>query len=104
MLTEALSDLQQLLLELDKLLGHPGAEVAGHAGETLADWRHRAKDVQERLRKLHKQAHARVGTAAKSLEESLQDNPWRTVAIAAAAGLLLGLALGSFERSAPPDQ
>jgi ElaB/YqjD/DUF883 family membrane-anchored ribosome-binding protein len=99
MLTEALSDLQQLLQELDKLLTHSGGDVAGQAQKAVADWHHRAKAVHQRLSKLQGQAQAQVRTATKAVEESLQDNPWRAVAIAALAGLLVGLALGPRERS-----
>lgn len=95
-----LSELQTLLGELEELLKESGEEVVADAGEAVASWHARVKGLQTRLNKLQGQAQDRVAAVAKSAQHVLEGNPWRAVAIAAAAGLLLGLALGS--REGPP--
>jgi ElaB/YqjD/DUF883 family membrane-anchored ribosome-binding protein len=99
----AISELQDLLAELEKVLTHSGADLADQAQETVANWQGRVKAVQERLGKLQRQAEHQFSSAARSAERSLRENPWRAVAIAAVAGLLAGLALGSRERSGPQE-
>jgi ElaB/YqjD/DUF883 family membrane-anchored ribosome-binding protein len=102
MLTDrALSELEQLLSELDALLAKSGGELSAHAGGTLAMWRAKLKSAQERFSRLHVQARQRAGEAAEAGEQALRENPWRSVAVAATAGLLLGLALGARDRSVP---
>jgi len=95
-----LHELQNLLVELEELLKESGEEVAAEAGEALAGWHTRVKGLHARLNKLQGQAQDRLAGAAKSAQHVLEGNPWRAVVIAAAAGLLVGLALGS--REGPP--
>lgn len=88
------SEVQHLISELEKLLAASAGEATAHAEEAAANWHKTLKSAQQRLEKLRQHTRRRVTDAARTATHTLQDSPWTSVAIAATAGLLLGLLLG----------
>jgi ElaB/YqjD/DUF883 family membrane-anchored ribosome-binding protein len=85
-----LGDLRQVLAELEALLVQPAEHLERAAAEverTLDGLRGRVSEMQSHVRR-------RVSDAVHDANRSVRENPWATVAMAATATLLLGLALG----------
>lgn len=95
------SDLQSLMTELERLLTRSTGDVASHAEEALATWRSTLQKAQDRLNQLLGQTHRKIENVGNSAEQAVHGNPWRSVAIAAAAGFLFGLALSTHRESRP---
>jgi len=89
------SDLQQVVAEVEKVLATPAGDVATDAKEAVTGWRSRLKSAQNRLETWERNTHQGVADAARTATHALYTHPWRSVAIAATAGFVLGLALGS---------
>jgi ElaB/YqjD/DUF883 family membrane-anchored ribosome-binding protein len=92
-------DLQQLIVELEKLLQASKGEATTHAEEAVTNWRNALQGAQQRLEKMQESTRQRVADAVRTASHALRDNPGKSVAIIAAAGILLGLALGGHDRS-----
>jgi len=88
------SEVQHLITELEKLLAASAGEVSAQTQEAVANWRKTLRSAQQRLEKLRLHTGRRVADAARTATRTLHDSPWTSVAIAATAGLLLGLVLG----------
>lgn len=81
------SETEQLL----KSIGSAGSEGAQQVRASVEESLDAAK---ERLMKLQKDIADRSRAAAQATEEYVQDNPWQSVAAAAAIGALAGLVAG----------
>jgi ElaB/YqjD/DUF883 family membrane-anchored ribosome-binding protein len=88
-------DLQQVLGELEKLLAASTGEAKAHAEEAVTSWRQALSGASDRLGKLQEATRRQVADAARTASRTLRDNPWKSMAIVATAGVLLGLALGN---------
>lgn len=86
-------ELQQVLGELEKLLASSSGEAKAHAQEALGNWRHALNDARDHLEKLQETTRRQVADAARTASRALRDNPWKSMAVVATAGVLLGLAL-----------
>jgi len=94
-----LSDLQNLIDDLEKLLVASTGEAKEHAEQAVSNWRHALKGSQERLEKLQEDTRERVAEAVRTASQTLRDNPWKSVSIVAATGFLLGLALSRHDHT-----
>ena len=90
----AFSEVQHLITELEKLLSGSAGEVTAQTQEAVAKCRKALRSAQQRLEKLQLRTGRRVADAARTATRSLHDSPWTSVAIAATAGLVVGLLLG----------
>lgn len=79
-------DMEQLLKATATQTGKQVAQVRARAEESLQAARARIADAQEN-------AWARACAASKATSEYVRENPWQILAIAAAAGLVLGFFL-----------
>ncbi|HEV2286973.1 MAG TPA: hypothetical protein VGR80_13080 [Steroidobacteraceae bacterium] len=86
-------DVQKVVAELEKLLATSSGDTRAHAEAAVSDWRDALKDAQGRLEKLQESTRKRVADAARTASHALRDNPGKSLAIVAATGFLLGLAL-----------
>jgi len=93
------ADLEKVVVELEKFLASSSGEARAQAEQAAADWRNALKDARGRLEKLQASTHKRLREAAHSAAHALRDNPGKSMAIVAAAGFLLGLAI---RRQEPP--
>jgi ElaB/YqjD/DUF883 family membrane-anchored ribosome-binding protein len=86
-----MSDLRVVISDAEELL----RMTAGEAGEGTADLRGRvqARMNQAKVELIHVQeaAAAKVKAAGHATDEFVHVNPWQSIGIAAAMGLLLGL-------------
>ncbi len=96
MTTEA--GIEQLMQDLKAVVGDAEAllaATAGAVGERVADARRRAGESLEqaraRLGTLERELGTRARAAAGDVEDYVRDNPWQTIAAAAALGLLVGV-------------
>lgn len=79
-------DMEQLLKATASQTGEHIAKVRAKADESLAAAKVRIAEAQE-------SALVRTRAAGRATNEYVRENPWQVMAIAAAAGLMLGLAL-----------
>ncbi len=67
--------------------------VTEPAADALASLRERLEAAQERLSDYYSTAKSKTIAGAKSTDAAIRDKPYHAIAIAAGAGLLLGLYL-----------
>lgn len=89
-----MADLQVVLADAEALL----AATASDAGTGMAELRKRVQSSLSNAKTGLIEAQAAVldkaKAAAKVTDEYVHENPWKSVSIAAGAGLLIGLLLG----------
>lgn len=72
--------------------------TASQAGEKVAAARARAQEslrtAKEELRRLEEMAEDRARAAVKATDEYVHENPWQSVGIAAAIGVVIGMLIG----------
>lgn len=89
-----MSDLQVVIGDAEALLRMTSDEV----GESAADLRGRIMDrmnqAKVELAHLQQVAVARVKEAGHATDEYVHENPWKSIGIAAGAGLVIGLLIG----------
>jgi ElaB/YqjD/DUF883 family membrane-anchored ribosome-binding protein len=91
--TQLIDDLTAVIREAESLL----RATAAQTGERVEEIRGRAEEAvrnaKARLAGVEEQALERARVFAGGADEYVRGNPWQAVAIAAGAGLLLGLLL-----------
>ncbi|MDO8541544.1 MAG: hypothetical protein Q7S40_13980 [Opitutaceae bacterium] len=88
---ELLNDLYSLVADAEKMMGDA---VSEHTGEAVSAMRARFNIAQERLGEMYTGAREKVVAGAKYTDESIRENPYQSIAIAAGVGLLVGVLLG----------
>lgn len=92
---EELADsLRRVLADAEELLGATSEE----AGDAVADLRARLADnleqARDKLQDTEAVLRANAQEVAASADEYVRENPWSSLGMAAAAGLVLGVLLG----------
>jgi len=89
-----LADLRLVVADAEELL----RSTAGQAGEGAAELRARVQDSLARARdglaQAQEAAITKARAAGRAADEYVHDNPWRSIGIAAGAGLVVGLLIG----------
>ena len=89
---------KELLTELKALAAEAEAMIGDSAGETSDDamgaLRSRYEAMQERMSDLYDGAKKKVVAGAKYTDETIRENPYQSIAVAAGLGLLIGVLLG----------
>jgi ElaB/YqjD/DUF883 family membrane-anchored ribosome-binding protein len=88
---ELLNDLHALVSEAEKMMGDSLTE---HTDEAVTALRSRFDAAQERLGNLYAGAKQKVVAGAQCTDKAIRANPYQSLAIAAGAGLILGVLLG----------
>ena len=88
---DLLNDLQALITEAEKMIG---SSVSENSTAAMGALRVRYDAAQERLGELYEGAKVRVVAGAKCTDAAIRANPYQSLAIAAGAGLLIGVLLG----------
>jgi len=96
-----LGDLQKAMAELEGLLGQGTERLQEPFGETAERLRERFDAARAHLATLQTEIGGGVKRAAKVADESVRNNPWSSILIAAAAAFVLGFALARSESSGP---
>jgi ElaB/YqjD/DUF883 family membrane-anchored ribosome-binding protein len=90
-------DLQKLVAELETVITHAKETAGEHIGDRLEEATSGLRNVlngaRRRIGELEAELERRFHRTAKTTRESVRENPWGAVAIAAATALLLGFAL-----------
>jgi len=88
---EILNDLHALVAEAEKMMGD---NVAEHTEEAIHSLRERFEAAQERFSELYATAKKKVVAGAKYTDHAIRENPYQALAVAAGAGLLIGVLVG----------
>ena len=88
---ELLNDLHALVQEAEKMMGD---SISEHTADAVGALRLRFDAAQERLGELYEVARKKVVAGAKCTDTAIRENPYQAMAIAAGAGLLIGVLLG----------
>jgi ElaB/YqjD/DUF883 family membrane-anchored ribosome-binding protein len=89
-------DMEQLLKATASQTGQHMAQVRARAEESLQAAKLRIAEAQE-------SALVRTRAAGRATDAYVRENPWQVVAIAAVAGLALGLVLGRSSDASGPE-
>lgn len=89
-----LADLRLVVADAEELL----RTTAGQAGEGAAELRAKVQAsisrAREGLAQVQETAVAKARAAGRAADDYVHDNPWRSIGIAAGAGVLVGLLIG----------
>jgi ElaB/YqjD/DUF883 family membrane-anchored ribosome-binding protein len=88
---ELLRDLQALVADAEKMAGD---SISEHTTDAIVALRTRFDAAHVRMTELCATAKQKVVAGAKCTDEAIRANPYQSLAIAAGAGLLLGVLLG----------
>ena len=85
---ELLSELQALVAEAETMMA---GSLSEHSAEAFGNLRERFNAAQERFGDAYTEARKKVIAGAKYTDETIRANPYRSLAIAAGIGLLIGV-------------
>ena len=88
---DLLNDLHALVAEAEKMMSE---SISEHTTDAISGLRTRYDAAQERLNDLYATARTKVVAGAKSTDTAIRENPYQALAIAAGAGLIVGVLLG----------
>ena len=88
---ELLTELKALVAEAEHMIGDSIGETTDEAVGAL---RTRYEAMQERMSELYDGAKKKVVAGARYTDETIRENPYQSIAIAAGGGLLVGVLLG----------
>lgn len=88
---ELLAELQSLAVEAEKMIGD---SVSESSDEAMGALRARYEAMQERISDLYDGARKKVIAGAKYTDETVRENPYQSMAVAAGIGLLVGVLIG----------
>jgi ElaB/YqjD/DUF883 family membrane-anchored ribosome-binding protein len=89
---------QELLTELHALVSEAEKMIGGSAGEAtqsaLGALQEKYENMQEQLSEVYATAKKKIVAGAKYTDETIRENPYQSMAVAAGLGLLVGVLLG----------
>ena len=88
---DILDELHSLVADAEKMVGE---SVSEHSEEAIGALRSRYEAAQERLADAYDRTKKKVVAGAKYADETIRENPYQSVAVAAGVGLLVGLLIG----------
>jgi len=86
-LKAVIADAEELLQLTSSQTGEKVVELRARMGENLRAARYKLQDAEAAMREKAK-------AAAQATDVYVHDNPWKSIGIAAGAGLLVGLLIG----------
>ncbi|HEY1765467.1 MAG TPA: hypothetical protein VGF85_11125 [Opitutaceae bacterium] len=89
------NDLRALVTEAQKLIDASGAEANGADRMAL---RERFEAAKERFNELYSTAKKRVVDGGKYADQTIRNNPYQSIAIAAGVGMIIGILVGRRDR------
>lgn len=87
-------DFAAVLVEAEEMLKRAASETGDKARDLRSQVEAKLLQAKLRLQELEGQALDHAKVAARATDTYVHENPWQAIGIAAAVGLLLGLALG----------
>jgi ElaB/YqjD/DUF883 family membrane-anchored ribosome-binding protein len=89
--TQLIDDLTAVIRDAESLLRATAAQTGSKVEEVRARAEETMRNAKARLAGIEEQALERARVVAYDADEFVRGNPWQAVAIAAGAGLLIGL-------------
>jgi ElaB/YqjD/DUF883 family membrane-anchored ribosome-binding protein len=89
--SQLIDDLTAVIRDAESLLRATASQTGGKVEEIRARAEETVRNAKERLAGIEEQAVERARVFAGDADEYVRGNPWQAVAIAAGAGLLIGL-------------
>jgi ElaB/YqjD/DUF883 family membrane-anchored ribosome-binding protein len=89
-----LSDLKTVVADVDHYLRATAGEASEGTGRARARLEATLGSVKERLAEGKRELVGKARTAAQATDDYVHENPWRSIAIIAGAGLIAGLLIG----------
>lgn len=91
---QLLNDFNAVVSETENLLKSLANEGGERAQALRTKLEQSLRSAKDKLIDLEEVVVAKTRAAARSTDEYVHDNPWKSVGIAAAIGLVIGIALG----------
>jgi ElaB/YqjD/DUF883 family membrane-anchored ribosome-binding protein len=91
---DMLDELRSLVSDAEKMVG----DTIENSEDAVSALRQRYEAAQERLADVYEGARRKVTAGAKYTDETIRENPYQSIAVAAGIGLLAGLLLGRSSR------
>jgi len=88
---DILDELHSLVADAEKMVGD---SVSEHSEDAISALRSRYEAAQERLSDAYDRTKKKVVAGAKYADETIRENPYQSVAVAAGVGLVVGLLIG----------
>jgi len=88
---ELLNDLRSLVTDTEAMVSDT---VTEHTADAVSALRNRFEAAQERLNTLYAGAKKQAVAGAKYTDETIRENPYQSLAVAAGVGLVVGILLG----------
>lgn len=85
------SDLRQVIADTEELLRMSSSETGDSAAEVRSRIQNRLQAARAQLTELQDMAVAKAKAAGLATDEFVHENPWRSIGIAAAVGLVVGV-------------
>jgi ElaB/YqjD/DUF883 family membrane-anchored ribosome-binding protein len=88
---DLLNELRTLVVDAEKMLGE---SISEHTADAVGALRVRYDAASERMGELYEGARKKVVAGAKKTDETIRENPYQSIAIAAGVALVVGILLG----------
>ena len=88
---DLLDELRTLVSDAEKMVGDT---VDENSEQVMGALRQRYEAAQERLGEVYENARKKITQGAKYTDETIRENPYQSIAVAAGLGLLVGVLLG----------
>lgn len=85
------SDLRQVIADTEELLRMSSSEAGDSAAEVRSRIQDRLQAARAQLAELQDMAVAKAKAAGHATDEFVHENPWKSIGIAAAVGLVVGM-------------
>jgi|SRR5579862_6299831 len=92
---ELIDGLASIVEQIDQLVRSVGGSAGAKAGEAGAEMSASLHAARERLEEVERDLQHTLKRAAKSTGRYIENHPWPAIAIAAAAGFVVGALLAS---------
>src|SRR5436190_10565336 len=88
---DLLNELRTLVADAEKMLGE---SISEHTADAVGALRVRYDAASERMGEIYEGARKKVAAGAKKTDETIRENPYQSIAIAAGVALVVGILLG----------
>ena len=85
---ELISEMQALVAEAETMIA---GSISEHSAQAFSKLRERFNDVRERFGAAYTEAQRKVVAGAKYTDETIRANPYQSIALAVAIGLIVGV-------------
>ncbi|HEX5125979.1 MAG TPA: hypothetical protein VFW00_04495 [Rhodocyclaceae bacterium] len=88
---KTLTEAEAMIADAEMFLNEMSDEIGKESEAVLAQVKARLKVARRKLADLEKTAIEKTKVVAEATDEYVHDNPWASIGIAAAAGMVIGM-------------